>query len=234
MCQRSDQTWNLYWKMRGKRLAEEAATERFSTWPWATHQTDLKRVLFIIVVWLSTDPRLSVILVCCLLHPSSATCPVCDLFIQHIFSRKGIGKHWNPQQGFRSHSPIAVEWRHGLRWSHSAVNKQKTSPDTFLHICSVSLRIQKLLTCLRYYKRRQTWATESYMKYDILSGHFPQIKSVQTGGKMLADQEGPISPPLCSSINSYAICRSKAHQSQGVCFGIIQEAITFCKYWDDL
>lgn len=79
MCQRSDQTWNLYWKMRGKRLAEEAATERFSTWPWATHQTDLKRVLFIIVVWLSMDPCLSVSLVCFLPPPPlcHVSCPRC-------------------------------------------------------------------------------------------------------------------------------------------------------------
>lgn len=173
---------------------------------------------------------LSISLVCCLLHPSSATCPVYDLFIQCVFTGAGIGKHWKPQQGCWSHSPIAMEWLRGLQWSCSTVNKQKTSPDTFLHICSVSLRIQKLLTCLHYYKRRQAWASESYMKYNILSGHFPQIKSVQTGGKMLTDQEGPISPPLCSGINSYAICRSKAHQSQGVCFGITQEAITSCKY----
>lgn len=51
---------------------------------------------------------------------------------------------------------------------------------------------------------------------------------------MLPVQEGPISPPLHTDINTYAACRSKAHQSQRVCFRVIQEAKTFCKYCDDL
>lgn len=129
-----------------------------------------------------------------------------------------------------------------LQW----VNKQETMPQTqwFLffppHLLSLSqdTEASELFVLLQKKKKgrhRQRWGlTESHTKYNILSGHFPQVTAVHTGGKMLPDQEGPISPPLCSGINSDAICRSKAHQAQWVCFGVIQEAITFCKYWGDL
>lgn len=182
-----------------------------------------------------------------LFSPSTSSLPRV-LSVICLYNALSVGREWVSIWTRRKDADLTAR----LLWSSSegfrgvTVGKQagNYALDTvvsffFPHICLASLRIQRLLNCLRYCKKkgrhRQRWGlTESHTKYNILSGHFPLVTAVHTGGKMLPDQEGPISPPLCSGINSYAICRSKAHQAQCVCFGVIQEAITFCKYWGDL
>lgn len=175
MCQRSDQTWNLYWKMRGKRLVEEATTERFSTWPWATHQTELKRVLFIIVVWLSMEPCLSV----CQSRPfsllSSATCPLPDVFIR---CRKDAALS-------SLHSRTAP-WSSGEAEGYKQA--QNSAPHTGLfspHVLSFSWSTEALglFVWLQRETRAEWGLTESQIMDNTLSGHFLTTKSVQSGDK---------------------------------------------------
>lgn len=180
MCQRSDQTWNLYWKMRGKRLAEEAATERFSTWPWATHQTELKRVLFIIVVWLSMEPCLSV----CQSRPFSACAsplprvpsPMCS----HRAGRMLLSALCTPEQLC------------GVQGRYRGVSKHKTLPHTrwFLspHVPSVSCGAEALgLFVLPQKETQAEWGlTESLIMANTLPGRFLPTKSVQSRDKNVA------------------------------------------------
>lgn len=183
MCQRSDQTWTLYWKMRGKQLLEEAATERFSTWPWATHQTALKRVLFIIVVWLSMDSG-----VCqsvCLLPPP----PLCH-----------VSRPWAV---CTMHSVVRALWALGhaerMLMSHpfysrvalrgsvscSGVSKWKTMPqDKLFSFYPHLLRVQRLLSHWHHYNSRHTQeeARVHWMicKIQYLAWSFPGIIESQT------------------------------------------------------
>lgn len=117
--------------MRGKRLVEEAATERFSTWPWATHQTELKRVLFIIVVWLSVEPWLSV----CQSRPfsllSSATCPLPDVFMQ-----------------CRKDAALSPLHSRTAPWGSGEVEGCKQAQNSFPHMCSASSGVHRLRGCL--------------------------------------------------------------------------------------